>query len=270
MTFRYALNSSTIRPVPILEKIAVAADTGYEGIELWHDDIDAHIAAGGTIDDIRRALQTAGLAVPTSIYVKDWFDTTGEKHQAALAECRRRFEQAAAVGAPHVIAGPPGGAADPQLGARNYHELLEIGEEYGVRPAMEFLGFVDQYNTIESALEVMQLSGDPQATIVIDPFHIFRGGGSLESLARLRPEHIAVSHFNDTPAHPPREQQHDRDRVQPGDGHLDLHRYVQLLRKIGYYGWLSLELFNEDLWKQDPRQVARDGLQKMRAIAESA
>jgi 2-keto-myo-inositol isomerase len=38
---------------------------------------------------------------------------------------------------------------------------------------------------------------------------------------------------------------------------------------IGYQGWLSLELFREDLWKRDPLEVARIGLEKMRAVVEA-
>ena len=40
--FRYSLNSSTIQPTPILDKIRIAAEAGYGAIELWHADIDAH------------------------------------------------------------------------------------------------------------------------------------------------------------------------------------------------------------------------------------
>ena len=79
---------------------------------------------------------------------------------------------------------------------------------------------------------------------------------------------IAVFHFNDAPAFPPREQQHDKDRVMPGDGHLDLKRLLNHLRSIGYNRWLSLELFREDLWADDPRDVARVGLEKMQQVAE--
>ena len=56
----------------------------------------------------------------------------------------------------------------------------------------------------------------------------------------------------------------------PGDGHLDLRRMVRLLKQVGYNRWLSLELFREDLWAQDPAEVARRGLAKMRAVVESA
>jgi sugar phosphate isomerase/epimerase len=267
--FGFCLNASTIRGTPILRQIEVASLAGYGGIELWFADVDAHLAQGGSLAELRRALDDRGLAVPTLIYLGGWFDASETEWPRIKAECGRRLEQAAALGAPHVIAGPPVGYADVVLGARRYRELLELGQTKGARPAMEFLGFVEQFNTIESALDVIERVAHPAASIVIDPFHIFRGDGSVESIALLRAEQIAVAHFNDTPITPPREQQHDRDRVWPGDGQLDLRRYLALLRQIGYDGWLSLELFREDLWQRDPLEVARIGLEKMRAVAAS-
>jgi len=266
--FIYCLNTSTIRPAALLDKIEIAGRAGYAAIELWHDDLDAHLAAGGTLDDVRRALDRHHLEVPTTIYLKGWFDTTGTEHERELAECRRRMEQAAAVGAVHVIAGPPAGKADRELGGRHYRELLELGLSLGVRPAMEFLGFVDELNTIEGALEVITRADHPAGTIVLDPFHIFRGGDDPRSIGKLTADQVAIMHFNDAPAAPPRLQQHDADRVYPGDGHLDLRLMLDLLRGIGYRRWLSLELFRPDLWAADPLHVAQTGLRKMRAVAE--
>jgi sugar phosphate isomerase/epimerase len=268
--FIYCLNSSTIRPTPILEKIRIAGETGYKAIELWHDDIDAHLAGGGKLADIKKALADQGLAVPTTIYVKGWFDSTGAEHAAALEEAKRRMHQSAELGGIHIIAGPPGGKADHDLGARNYRELLEIGLKIGVKPAMEYLGFVDDINNIEAAAEIVEKAGHPQGTVIHDPFHIFRGGGSFESLLKVPADRIAISHFNDAPASPPRPQQHDKDRVYPGDGHLDLRGMVRLLKQVGYNRWLSLELFNEKLWALNPAEVARTGLEKMRAVVETA
>ena len=202
---KYSLNASTIRPTPILDKIKIAGETGYAAIELWHDEIDQHLAQGGTLDDLKRALGDHGLAVPTTIYLAGWFETTGQEHDRAVDECKRRMAQAVELGAPHIIAGPPMGQADYELGGRHYRELLEIGAEMGVKPAMEFLGFVDELNTIEDALTVMQNADHKDATTVIDPFHIFRGGGSVESIAKLSADQIAVSHFNDVVNDPPRE-----------------------------------------------------------------
>ena len=266
--FKPCLNSSTIRPVPVMDKIQIAATAGYGAIEIWHDDVDAYLQQGGNLADMRKQLDDLGLEVPTTIYLADWFDASADAWDRALEECRRRMDQAVQLGAPHVIAGPPGGSADYTLGASNYRRLLEVGVQMGVKPAMEFLGFVDQLNTIEDALEILAASGHEAATTVLDPFHVFRGGGSMESIARLSVGQIAISHFNDAPAEPAREMQHDPDRVMPGDGHLDLDRYCQLLAETGYHGWLSLELFREDLWQQDPLEVARRGLEKMKPYLE--
>lgn len=266
--FQYCLNASTIRTTPVLEQIRTASNAGYGAIELWHDHLDEHLRAGGNLCDVRKALTDFGLAVPTTIYLAGWFQPAGAEHDQALEEVRRRLDQAAAVGAQFAIAGPPQGKADRELGARHYAELLELGKSFGVRPAFEYLGFVDDINTIDDAIDILIRSQHPDATIVVDPFHCHRGGGPMESLAKLRPDQIAISHFNDCPASPPADQQQDSDRVMPGDGVVDLQLYCNQLTSIGYNGWLSLELFREDLWAQPPLQVAKIGLEKMRAAAE--
>jgi 2-keto-myo-inositol isomerase len=267
--FKLSLNASTIRGTPILRQIEVAAKAGYGGIELWFADLDLHLASGGTIAELQRAIDGSGLTVVTLIYLAGWFDAPEADWQRVCDRCALRLDQAAELRAGHVIAGPPTGRADTVLGARRYRKLLEIGAKAGAFPAFEFLGFVEQFNTIESAVDVLALAEHPAGTTVLDPFHIFRGGGSVESIAKLRGGQVAVAHFNDTPATPPREQQHDSDRVWPGEGCLDLCRYLTLLREIGYDGWISLELFRKDLWSRDPLEVARIGLEKMQAVVEA-
>ncbi len=270
--FLYCLNSSTIKPTPILDKIRIAGQAGYAAIELWHDDVDAYLAGGGKLADLRKALADRGLTVPTTIYLKGWFETSGPEHVRALEECKRRMHQSAELGGdPRHCRSPRAARPITICGARNYRELLEIGLGIGVKPAMEYLGFVDDINTIEAAAEIVEKAGHPQGTVIHDPFHIFRGGGSFDSLLKVPAERIAICHFNDAPTHPAsRRSSTTRTASCPGDGHLDLRRMVRLLKQVGYNRWLSLELFREDLWAQDPAEVARRGLAKMRAVVESA
>ena len=54
----------------------------------------------------------------------------------------------------------------------------------------------------------------------------------------------------------------------PGDGEFDLARYIELLLATGYDRQLSLELFREDLWQQDPLDVAQRGMEKMKGVIE--
>jgi sugar phosphate isomerase/epimerase len=79
---------------------------------------------------------------------------------------------------------------------------------------------------------------------------------------------LANFHINDIPAKPPPTQQTDYDRVMVGDGIADLPRVIANLRAIGYRGPLSLELFNRELWNRDPLEVARLGLERVRALVE--
>ena len=105
--------------------------------------------------------------------------------------------------------------------------------------------FVDQFNTIEDALDVMERCGHPDATIILDPYHVFRGGGDMESILKLMPAQVAISHFNDTPDTPPREEQHDHNRVMPGEGDFELERFCALLRAKGFEGVVSCEILSD-------------------------
>jgi len=65
-------NTSTIRPTPLMEKIRLAGAAGFRAIELWNDDVTAYLAGGGTMEEIRGALRSAGLTVPSVIAVLGW------------------------------------------------------------------------------------------------------------------------------------------------------------------------------------------------------
>jgi sugar phosphate isomerase/epimerase len=64
----------------------------------------------------------------------------------------------------------------------------------------------------------------------------------------------------------PRELATDSDRIMPGDGDFQLGPVLEQLRRIGYAGWVALELFNPTLWRMKPVQVAEIGLTAVRRL----
>ena len=112
-------------------------------------------------------------------------------------------------------------------------------------------------------------SRHPKACILADVYHLYRGGSDFSGLALLRGQALGVFHLNDYPASPAREQITDAQRVYPGDGVAPLGNLFRTLVDIGYDGFLSLELFNRDYWKEDPFKVARTGLEKLKAAVSS-
>lgn len=269
VAFRYSLNTSTIRTTPVLNKICIAAEAGFQGIELWYDDLDAWQSSGRSLPQLKQALANADLVVPSLIHLKNWFQSSDSDFLVAQDDIKRRLEQAAIIGAPFVVAGPPREKTDRGLGAERYRWLLEQGSAYGVRPAIEYLGFAADINTIEDALEIAVRSDHPDACLVLDPFHCHVGGGDLSAISRIPESMIAISHFNDAPPAPDPRQLRDSERLMPGDGVIDLNTYCRLLAQTGYRGFLSLELFRPDLWEQDPLRVALEGREKMEAICQT-
>lgn len=267
--FVYCLNTSTIRPTPLLEKIRIAGAAGYRAIEPWNVEVDAYLRQGGSIPELRTALNEAGLRVVSVIALGGWITAEGDERAGVLEECRRRMEQARELGSPFIVASPPQEVVDLRAAAARFGELIELGRSVGVIPSMEFLGFVDGVNTLRAAQEIAEGSAQPEATIVADVFHLIRGGGSIDDLLDIPGDRLSIFHINDIPSHPDPRIQSDADRVLPGDGIADLGRVVANLRTIGYRGPLSLELFNPTLWDQDPYEVARRGLDRVRLIVET-
>jgi 2-keto-myo-inositol isomerase len=270
--FPFCLNTSTIMPRSLPEKIEAAARAGYDLVELWSGDVEAHLRDGGTLSGIRARLTHAGLGVPSMIALTEWADIEPAAFERYLATtARERLETAAALGAPRIVASPPFRTRiDLAVAGERYAALLALGRRIGVLPSMEFLGFVPQICDVRTCLEVVARANDPDATIVLDPFHLFRGGGSFDDV-RLVPGHrIGICHFNDAPGDKPREEQGDADRVLPGLGALPLADLIASLRAVGYHGPLSLELFSRALWERDATEVAAEGLRRMREVVSGA
>lgn len=266
--FPYCLNTSTIRPTPLLEKLRVARAAGYEAIEPWNDEVTEYLAQGGSMGELRAALRDHGLRVVSVIALHGWVTSEGLAYQAALDECKRRMAQTAELGSPYIVASPPKEVVDLGKAAERFGELMRLGRAEGVAPSMEFLGFVDGIKTIDSAWTIAQNCGEPGATIVADVFHMIRGGGSVDDLLKVPGDRLANFHINDVPAVPDPLTQTDADRVMVGAGIADLPRVIANLRTIGYRGPLSLELFNRELWQGDPSEVVATGLARVKALVE--
>jgi sugar phosphate isomerase/epimerase len=112
--------------------------------------------------------------------------------------------------------------------------------------------------------------GHPLACMLPDVYHIYKGGSPLTGLRLIHGPAMHVFHINDYPADPPRERIADADRVYPGDGVAPLTEILRTLDAVGFQGFLSLELFNRDYWREDALSVARTGLQKMKQAVQAA
>ena len=170
MNPKLCLNTSTIKPQPLMEKIRLAGEVGYDGIELWINDLYEHIGQGGEISDVEKALDDHGLIVPCCIAIRQWGDMHGWEYKLVMDEAKRRFDLGARIGAPYIVATPPIEACDISTLPERYADLLHIGRETGIKPTFEYISFFKSIHQLSQAWDVVQQSGDSDATLILDAF----------------------------------------------------------------------------------------------------
>jgi len=269
----FVLNASTIRPTPLVDKIRIAHEIGYDGIELWVNELEEYEKGGFSLKELGQNISERGMYVPNVIGLWNSIPPTREEFDAGMPKTRDRMRMSADVGSKHVavLPFPDREDYDHYWGAARYAELLKISrDEYGVIGALEFVGFTKGVNRLGFASGMAIDANDADACVVADTFHLWRGGSGFGGVRHLNGKFFADFHWNDVgPAADPASAG-DADRIYPGDGIFPLTDLLRQLAEIRYTGPLSLELFNREHWEMDPVEVAAVGLEKMRANVKAA
>lgn len=273
--FRYCLNTATIRgqKIGILKELEVASKAGYQGIEPWIGSVEDYLKGGGTLKELKQRVNDSGLTVESAIGFSEWIVDDENRRTQGLEKAKREMEMLSQLGAKRLAAPPAGATGLPKLdllaAAERYRALLEAGERVGVIPQLELWGFSKNLNRLGECVCVAIETGHAQACVLADIYHIYKGGSDFRGMALLGPNAIQVLHMNDFPSDPPRDKIDDSYRVYPGDGVAPLKDVLRLLRNTGGESVLSLEVFNRKYWTEDPLEVARTGLAKMKAAADT-
>ena len=269
MTFPLCLNTSTIKPQPLLDKIRLTAEAGFPAIELWVNDIYEYIGRGGEVRDVEHALADHGLVVPSLISARGWGEAMEVEYPIQRDEVRRRLELTARLGARWLVCSPPRLPCDLGQLTRRYRDLLQLGRAAGARPTFEYISFFQSVYSLPQAWQVVREADDPDATLIADAFHSWNSNSTLDDLRALPGDRISHYHIDDAARHIPPRQQTDADRVMIGDGAIDLRAELRVLKDIGYRGYVSLELFNPELWARDPREVLKIGFERLTELVSS-
>lgn len=274
--FKYCFNTSTIRgqKLSLVEEIDIVADAGYQAIEPWISEIQAYAESGGSLAVLKKRIADRGLTVESAIGFAEWIVDDDARREKGLEQARRDMELVRQIGGTRIAA-PAAGATEIETTdylkvAERYRALLTIGEHIGVVPQVEVWGFSKTLTRLGQAALVAIESGHPAACVLPDVYHLYKGGSDVEGLRLLNRSAVQVLHVNDYPATPPRDVIKDSDRVYPGDGVAPWPDIVRALEAIRFDGYLSVELFNPIYWRDDPAQVARVSLAKLRAIVNNS
>jgi 2-keto-myo-inositol isomerase len=273
--FTICLNMSTIRgqKLGFAKELEVASKGGFRSVEIWIDSIQEYLKTH-TAADVRKLLGDLGITVENAIGFAPWIIDDEAARQKGTDQLKREMEMLAEVGCMRVATPPIGAqtAKDPIIdlrkAAERYRAILEISDQTKVIPQLELWGFSKNLNKLSEVMYVATESGHPSARLLLDIYHLYKGGTSQASLPLVGKPAIEVFHVNDYPSTLSREVIVDADRVFPGDGVAPIRETLRMIKRADKPIVLSLEVFNKNYYAQDALAVTKTAFAKMQAMVK--
>ncbi len=279
MDYRLTLHSITIRHCRDLEKkFQIAAECGYAGLDLEETDVLRYLDQGHTKDDLTSLCSTYNLIVTHNGYLSDFQFIDGppvvckftREETDSMDDLSRAtddfFEHCRALGSLNaLVLSSIERSGTIEHAVKDLTELSDWSGKYNVRLVYEFMGFAKQIRDLPTSWEIVRKTQRENVGLCLDTFHIYRGKSRIEDIRKVPKEKIFFIHVNDAKERPI-EQLGDYDRVYPGEGVLPAKEVLQALKDIGYDGYYSIEIYNEDYWREDPKEVALKAKEKTENI----
>ena len=268
---KYAICNETFLDWPFDRACAAAREYGYTGIEIAPFTLaaDAKQISAEQRRTVRRQAEAAGLEVVGLHWLlaktTGYHLTTADKQvRAATAEYLRELARLCRdVGGRVLVFGSPQQrnilpGVTPEQAVDHAVEVftaaLPTMEECDVVLALEPLGPAEGnfLNTAASAASLIERIGSPNCRLHLDT-------KAMSSEAEPIPEIITkhadlLEHFHTN----------DPNKLGPGFGELDFVPILAALEKVGYDGWLSVEVFD---YSPGPETLARKSIEYLERCA---
>jgi len=257
-----ALNGATTMKADLETDIRAASEAGFDCLEIWASKLRAFLRSR-TNADLNDLFATHKIKPYSINSIEHITFRDPDRHESLLAESEELCRIAEEIRCPYIVVVPsplPAGTSRSQTieeSSRVLGELGRIAERRGVGLGFEFLGQPNcSVQTLELADEIVRKTGLSNVGLVIDSFHFYAGGSTIESIETIDAQKLFIVHINDA-EDLSREVLEDRHRLYPGLGILPLRQIFGALGRIGYDRVVSVEIFRPEYWDRDPFEVAR-------------
>ncbi|MBI3969651.1 MAG: sugar phosphate isomerase/epimerase [Chloroflexi bacterium] len=256
-----ALSPGTIgvRPHDLRDAVALAAKHGFGGVEVNAREV-AHLVEQEGAEAVRGIFTQAGIRPAGFGLPVDWRGA-GETWREGVEQLPRLAAAAASIGATRCMTWVlPSSDGRPYDENRRFHlerftPIARILAEHGCRLGLEFLGPKTlrdsrQHPFIYKMQDMLALGQEigPNVGLLLDSWHWYTSGATVDELRALRPEQVVYVHVNDAPAGIPVDGQIDNVRAMPGEtGVIDIAGFLRALDAIGYDGPITPEPFKKEL-----------------------
>ncbi len=266
------LSEATTMSASFADDVSAYADAGCDAMEVWLTKLEDHLESH-SLAETKKLIIDRNMRLTAAAFQGGLLTTTGEQRRVEYEQFQLRLELCQEFGIPTLIVAADFldriDTAKLELAMSSLSEAAEMAGAHQVRLALEFQATAQWCRGLDTAIALVAATESPHVGVNLDLFHYYTGPSKSEDLAALRPQNLAHVQVCDLAALT-RELATDSDRILPGDGDIPLTSIFATLRSVGYDGWVSVELFNPELWKLKPLQVAEASMAALRRVLQLA
>lgn len=264
--------------LPFPEAAALAAEQGFEGIQVDLGYLDEHGPDRYAEVLAENDLRPGSVGLPVAV------DGDPEEYERDLEALSETAAAAAEVGCTRCSTYIPS-FSDERPYEENFEYFADrlsrpaaILDDHGIDLGLEFLGPAtlregheyEFVHTAEGMLELCSAVGD-NAGLLLDCWHWYTSGGDLGTLRALEREDVVDVHVNDAPEGVPVDEQIDSERRMPGEtGVIDVEAFLGHLDAIGYDGPVMAEPFSDEVAALEPDAAAERTIRSLGRVFEAA
>ncbi|WP_369389339.1 sugar phosphate isomerase/epimerase family protein [Streptomyces sp. CG1] len=258
---RFSINQMTVKQLALPELVGACGQLGIGQVGLWREPVREY-----GLTETAKLIRASGLTVTTLCRGGFFTAIDPQARAAALADNRRAIEEAATLGTDTLVlvsGGLPPGSKDLRAAreriADALAELAPYAENHGVRLAIEPLHPMyasDRcvVSTLAQALDLAECFPAHQVGVTVDTYHIWWDDQAPAQIARAGASgRIHTFQLADWITPLPEGVLNGRGQI--GDGAIDMREWRGHVEAAGYTGPIEVELFNEELWARDGREV---------------
>jgi sugar phosphate isomerase/epimerase len=242
------MDTPAVSPTPITERVAAVAAAGYTGMGLIADDLRV-IRDDIGFYGLRKLFDDNGFTHVEIELIERWWIPRGEPgHTYDVRDLL--FDAADALQPSFIKIGSQQGAAFGDVGPV-VPALIELADDavaHGTRIAIETMPF-SALATVPMGAELVAATGHPAVGLLVDAWHVFRAGTTLDDLrAALTPGMVYGVELDDAAPDVVGTLFEDtvERRLLCGDGTFDLAGLIAVLRDTGFDGPWGVEILSND------------------------
>jgi sugar phosphate isomerase/epimerase len=249
--------------VPFEERVAAAAKAGFQGVGIWHADLQNTLQRL-SLRDMKRILDDYGMRHIELEFLGDWF-MQGERRQRSDATRQLLLRASEALEARHIKVGDfvKEPCEMPTL-IEAFAALCVEAEHCGARIAFEMMPFAN-IDTLDGALALVTSAGARNGGVVFDLWHIVKLGIPYQDVAKFPSQYLFGIEINDgflrTPGGMTLLEETTQHRQLCGEGQFDVQGFVSTMQNAGYAGPWGIEVLSRELRRKPVDEIARRAFQ---------